>query len=213
MLRRIFVGDNERVLLVRRKRFVNILAPGEYRIFTLGRNIELVRSNIQDLVFTSEWTDYLVKQRPELTARYFTVVETADSEVAVVYLDGKLSRVIGPANRVLFWRGSVDVTFHLIDVRSEPEAPARLLSSLARLGRESLVTFAMVDEGKRGLVYLDGRLARELGPGVYGFWNVIAAPRMEVHEMRRQTIEVSGQEILTKDKVTVRVNVSAVFEM
>jgi regulator of protease activity HflC (stomatin/prohibitin superfamily) len=31
--------------------------------------------------------------------------------------------------------------------------------------------------------------------------------------MRRQTAEVTGQEILTKDKVTVRVNVSAVYEI
>ena len=31
--------------------------------------------------------------------------------------------------------------------------------------------------------------------------------------MRPQTLEVPGQEILTKDKVTVRVNISAVFEV
>ena len=38
-------------------------------------------------------------------------------------------------------------------------------------------------------------------------------PRIEVLETRRQTVEVSGPEILTQDKVTVRVNISAVFEI
>jgi hypothetical protein len=38
-------------------------------------------------------------------------------------------------------------------------------------------------------------------------------PRIEVLETRRQTVEVSGQEILTQDKVTVRVNISAVSEI
>ncbi len=213
MVRRILVGDNERVLLIRKRRFADILGPGEYWIFTLGRNIEIERYNVRDLAFTSEWSNYFVKERPELTARYFTVVETSDVEVAVAYLDGKLARVIGPAQRVLFWRGAVAVTSELIDVRKAPEVPERLLSALARLGRESLVTFAAVDEGKRGLVYIDGRLVRELGAGTYGFWNAVATPRIEVLEMRRQTVEVTGQEVLTRDKVTVRVNISAVYEV
>ena len=128
-------------------------------------------------------------------------------------LDGRLARVIPPSSRVLYWKGAIHVTFELIDVRNEPEAPVRLLPGLARLGRESGVTFAAIDEGKRGLLYLDGRLLRELGPGTYGFWNAVAAPRIDMLETRRQNVEVPGQEILTQDKVTVRVNISAVFEI
>src|SRR6266851_3123302 len=148
MLRRVLVGDNERVLLIRKKRFNDILAPGEYWIFTLGRGIELERYNIKDLVFASERADYIVRERPELALRYFTVVDTADSQVAVVYLDGKLARVVKPGTRVLFWRGAVAITFDLIDVRAEPEVHERLLAALARLGRESSVTFAAVEQGK-----------------------------------------------------------------
>ena len=74
------------------------------------------------------------------------------------------------------------------------------------------MTAAAVDEGKRALVYI-GKLTRELGAGTYGFWNVVSTPRIDVLEMRRQSVEVSGQEILTRDKVTVRVNVSAVYEV
>jgi regulator of protease activity HflC (stomatin/prohibitin superfamily) len=54
---------------------------------------------------------------------------------------------------------------------------------------------------------------RELAPGNYGFWNVVITRRVEVLEMRRQTVEVTGQEILTSDKVTVRVNISAAYEI
>src|SRR5271165_7018627 len=154
MFRRILVGDNERVLLIRKKRFADILAPGEYWIFMLGRHVELERHNTKPLVFTSEWADHLVKQRPELASRHFTVVETPDSQVAVVYLDGKLARVVAPGNRVLYWRGAVSVTFDLIDVRQEPAVPERLLPALVRLGRESGVTLAAVEQGKRGLVFI-----------------------------------------------------------
>jgi regulator of protease activity HflC (stomatin/prohibitin superfamily) len=144
--------------------------------------------------------------------RYFTLVETSDTQVALVSLDGRLARVIPPSTRVLFWRGAIEVTFASIDVRAEPEVAARLVPALARV-TGNCATFASIDEGKRGLVYLDGRLVRELGPGTYAFWNAVAAPRIDVIETRRQTVDVPGQEILTRDKVTLRVNLSAVYEI
>ena len=197
MFTRIIVGDNERVLLIRNKRFSQILGPGEYQVFTLGRGIGQERHNTRDLVFASEWADFIVKERPDVAAEYFTVIETSDSQVAVIAVERKLARVIAPGKRVLFWRGALDVTFELVDVREEPEVPARMLPN----------------EGKRGLVYIDGRLVRELGAGTFAFWNAIGTPRIEIVETRRQTVEVPGQEILTKDKVTIRVNISAVFEV
>ncbi len=213
MFRRVLVGDNERVLLIRNQRFAEILPPGEHWMFTLGRGVVLERHNVRALAVSTEWADFILKQRPELAARYFAVVETNDSQVALVWLDGRLSRVIGPGTRAIFWRGPVDISFEIVDARAEPEIAQRLLAPLARLGRESLAAFAVVDEGKRGLLHIDGRVVRELGPGAYGFWSAVTAPRVEVIELRRQTVEVSGQEILTKDKVTVRVNVSAVYEV
>lgn len=213
MLRRILIGDNERVLVIRKRRFAEILEPGQRWMFTFGRGVELEWYNVRELVYAGEWAEFIANARPDLAARYFTVVETSEAQVAVVYLDGRLARVVGPSQRVLFWKGPVNVTFERIDVRANPEVPSILVPAFARLGREPAVTLASIEEGKRGLVYLDGRLLRELSPGNYGFWNVLATPRVEILEVRRQTVEVTGQEILTSDKVTVRVNISAVYEI
>jgi regulator of protease activity HflC (stomatin/prohibitin superfamily) len=211
MLRRVLVGDNERVFIIRKGRFEDILAPGEY--WVTGMGVELERHNISQLVLASAWRDFLVKERWVLVSRYFTVVETGDSHVAVVYFDDKVSRVIGPGQRVLFWKGSVEVTYDLIDAVENPQAPAVLVPAILRLGRESQATVAIIDEGKRGLLYLDGRFVRELASGTYAFWNAAGAPRVDVLELRLQTLEVPGQEILTRDNVTVRVNVSAVYQI
>lgn len=47
---------------------------------------------------------------------------------------------------------------------------------------------------------------------MYGFW-ALRSPRVELIDLRRQTLEVTGQEILTRDKVTLRVNISAEFQV
>ena len=158
-------------------------------------------------MLVSEWTDFLVRERWALVSRYFTPVETGDAEVAVVYFDDKVTRVVGPGQRVLFWKGPVEVTYDLINARENAQVPAILVPAILRLGRESQATAAVVDEGKRGLLYLDGRLVRDLAPGTYAFWNAAGFPRVDVLELRLQTLEVPGQEILTRDKVTVRVNI------
>ena len=160
LFRRIVIGDHERVLVTRKRRFETILEPGVYWMFTGFRGVALERHNTRDLIFASEWMATLANQRRDLAERHFTVVETSESQVALVYVDGRLARVVPPACRVMYWRTAVAVTFTLIDVRVEPEVPTALLPALARLGRESLVVFTAVDEGKRGLVYLDGRLVR-----------------------------------------------------
>jgi hypothetical protein len=93
-LRRILVGDQDRVLLIRKGRFDRVLGPGEYWVFDFA--IETIKFNVTDLVFDNVWADYLVTERPAIAAALFMIVETGDTEVAIVYLNGKLSRVIGP---------------------------------------------------------------------------------------------------------------------
>ena len=70
MFRRILVGDNELVIVIRKRRFAGILAPGEYFRFTLGRGVETERHNTKSLILCSEWTDTIVRQHPELAARF-----------------------------------------------------------------------------------------------------------------------------------------------
>jgi regulator of protease activity HflC (stomatin/prohibitin superfamily) len=211
MIRRLIVTDNERVVLIRKGRFETILEPGAYWLFGLGMEVE--SHNTREPQVVSAWADFIVAQRPEVAAQHFVIVETGDAEVAVVYFDGKLARVVGPGQRVLYWRAWIEVTFEVIDVAAEPEVPARLVAPLARLGARSLALLTLVEDGKRGLVHVDGRLIRELEPGAYAFWSAGAQPKVTVAELRRQALEVSGQEILTADKVSIRVNVSAVFQV
>src|SRR4051794_20971595 len=124
---RLIVGDNELVFVIRNRRFAEILGPGDYWIFTAFLGLTFERHNTRELVLNSEWTDTLVRQHADLTARHFVVIETGDHQVALVYLDGRLTRVVPPAKRVVYFRGQVDVTFEVIDVRAEPEVPARIL--------------------------------------------------------------------------------------
>ena len=211
--KRISVGDNERVLVFVRERFTALLGPGEHIVWTWFRRLRLERRLVAELVYTGEWADFLVKERPDVVTRHFTVVETSDREVALVYLDRKLFRVTPPASRVLYWKGAREVYAEVIDAGEPAEAPREELSALSRLGPGSGVSFVSVEESRAGLLFLDNRFARLLEPGLYGFWTAVRKPRVEEIDLRRQTLEVGGQEILTRDKVSLRVNIVAEYRV
>ena len=213
MFKRIIVGDNERALVTRKGRFYGILTPGVYRVFGLPGTIQAAIFRPVEPLFASDWTNFLVRERPDVVERFFVLVETGDNQVALVYADDKLFRVVPPAQRLLFWNRPVAITAEVIRAKESPEVPSSKLDALARLGRESQVTFAAVEDGKTGLLFLDNKLARTLAPGAYGFWNAAGSPRVEIFDLRLQTLEIPGQEILTRDKVSIRVNVAADYRI
>lgn len=115
--KRIVLRDHECALVARNSRFHKILTHGEHRILTLpGMSLEVEQHNMLHLAFKSKWSNYLVSERPDLIERYFAVVETNEFQIATVYTNGELYKVITPARRMLFWRDAAEITVELVEV-------------------------------------------------------------------------------------------------
>jgi regulator of protease activity HflC (stomatin/prohibitin superfamily) len=81
-----------------------------------------------------------------------------------------------------------------------PLALIALIVFLAVRSRASTIIYP----NYQGLLYTDGKLVRTLGPGRYHYF--AKRSRIDVHDMRRSTLNVTGQEIMTKDNIAVRVS-------
>jgi regulator of protease activity HflC (stomatin/prohibitin superfamily) len=64
-----------------------------------------------------------------------------------------------------------------------------------------------------GLLIVDGEFTRVLEPGLHAFWKFQRALKSEFVDRRVQAMEVQGQEILTRDKVSLRVNLTALWQV
>ncbi len=69
-----------------------------------------------------------------------------------------------------------------------------------------------VFEFQRGLLYDQGRFVEELPPGRYKFWPW-SGKTITLVDMRETSHTVEGQEILTQDKVGIRVTLIAQFKI
>jgi len=217
--RKFIVRKHERGLLFKQGDFVRFLAPGIHRLFDPFMRLKVELHDIASPQFKHRLADFFVKQYPAEIEHLFVKIETRDNEVAVIFENGRFASVIAPEQRQLFWKGVVDVTAQVIDIADTYEVEPRVAKALvgdvdaerAVLARK-VVYMREVSDGHVGLLFVDGELVRELAPGLHVFWKFNRGIGVELVDLRVRALEVGGQEILTKDKVALRINLTANYQ-
>lgn len=208
--KRVVIGDGERGLVYRNRECERVLVPGVHRFFDPFNRIEVRTFNIAAPEYAGHDVDALIARLGERLGDTFVLADIGADHVGLVSKNGKLEDVLAPGTRRLYWRGLVSVAAEhvsLADGLAVRVDVARRLRQLGTLQRFAVVVDVPAESA--GLVFVDGTLQRTLPPGAYAFWNFQKNVVAEVIELRVQSVEVSGQELLTRDKVSLRVNLAA----
>ena len=208
--KRVVIGDGERGLVYRNRQFAGVLAPGVHKWFDpLGR-IEVVTHNIAKAEYSGNDADVLIVALGSRLEAHFVLANLGMDEVGLVLKNGKLEDVLAPGTCKLYWKGLVDVEVRAVSLAEGLEVDAAVVKRLRQLNMlERLTVSLVVPEENAGLLFIDGKLVRTLAPGAYAFWSFQKNVGVELVELRVQSMEVSGQELLTRDKVSLRVNLAA----
>ena len=158
--------------------------------------------------FPAERYAVLDAARPDLAASLFEFVATTANEIAIVSLDGRPMQVMTPWQVRVYWKVATSVDVERIDVTSEPRVSARHLAMTDRT-RLLIVTEAVVENHEAGLLYVEGRLVERLAPGRHAFWNVGRKIEVKRLDLRPQAVEITAQEMLTRDRIALRVTLTA----
>jgi len=212
--KRIVVREMERALVFVNGQLQAVETPGVYRMFSLRRGLEVEVVSTLDVVLRPALAEGLLRSASALVEENFVRVVVGEGRAAMVFADGVLIRVLNAGESALVWREPRAVTVREFDIVAEPAVEASLIPALTRFGAVAArVQFVMVPEQSAGLIFVNGQLLRNVGTGMHAFWAALGNVRAELVELRRQVLEVNAQEILTKDKVTLRVNISAEFRV
>ncbi|WP_198086020.1 slipin family protein [Variovorax sp. E3] len=215
---RITIKKSERALLLRNGDFEQLLGAGKHWVFSGLDKVQLERFALTQPAFEHELTDYFLAQEPALVEREFVHVSLGETEVGLRLEDGVLVQILPPATRKLYWRGLRAQRVDVIDVASDARLPAELVSKLQSVALRPRavagldgVLLVQVPEFHVGVLTLQGQMQELLAPGNHGFWRFNRQVAVTCVDLRSQIAEVSGQEILTRDKVGLRLNMSAVW--
>lgn len=208
----VVLSENERALVLQDGRFHDLLKPGRHRLPRLFHTLTVERFNLTNPELVSIYRDALLSERPDLAAAHLTRIETSPTEVAVITRAGRLFTVLEPDKLMALWTDAGPWSVERFDITGTLELPPALARRLTQLHTNAVIRF-QVEAGQRGLLLVDHAFVRLLDPGSHSFWNIGRPVQVKIIDIREHALDLNGQEILTKDRVSIRVNLSARYRV
>ena len=212
------IAENQRGLLVRDGRLVRVLEPGLHRFWLWNSRRDQVVIDVASGACVSPLVDGIEKRHPELAEAYFEIVRPEQGQVAVVRLDGQARLIVRGGDVARVWKVLEAVTVETIDVEAEPKLTKRQLTELmgATVYGRALpapVQAVTVAEAQSAIVLFDGEIFETVGPGRFGYWQVGRTVTSKALDTRPAPLEVTAQEILTKDRISIRVTLTSFVQV
>ena len=202
MFHRYKIRPHERGLLFRDGTPVAVLRPGVHwyadplmklRLEVMTPREPWIRHNALDLIVKSG-----------VLAGEAIVVDLKDYERALVWIDGRFAAILDRGQYAL-WTSEHEIRVEVADARSMQLVHSEL-AAIVRAPGGTLLEVHHVEPGHAGVWFRDGMYQATLAPGTYAFWKNVGRLQFHDVDLKELVLDVSGQEIMTADKVTLRLN-------
>ena len=120
--------------------------------------------------------------------------------------------MLGPG-RHAYWKLPHALTVETFDVKSFRLEHRKLQAILQHPDALRWLDGVATGDNEDVLLYRDGVLIDTLAKGLHVFWKGTGKVTWKAIDRREQTADVAGQEIMTSDKVTLRVNLLVTYQV
>jgi hypothetical protein len=201
---KIIIQENQRGFLFKNGRFVKMLAPGKYFFFNKDRKVITVNISDELNEFALEGYDLSVFLKDPELAGQLAVVDVKDETLMLHYVNGKFTQCL-QSGKYAFWTIYDRHEFKEIDIKN-PEVDESIPRFIFTYIPKKYFCKIEVAQYQKARLYFDQKFTRLLDEGTYYFWNNGAKIDVGYADTRLLQMDIAGQEILTLDKVAVRIN-------
>jgi len=203
LVKRFKIRSYEMGLLFRDGEFQELRTAGDHWFFDPFNKIRLDVVSQRDPWLVHEKLDVIIKSGA-LTDRA-TVIDLSDHERALVWVDKRFSHVLS-AGQYAYWNGWKNVRVEVVDIRQPRFTHEQFKVVVRSPSAARLLDVCTVPHDHAGVLFIEGRYVETLSPGEYAFWKGPADTRVIQVDLRETMVDINGQEIMTADKVTLRLN-------
>jgi regulator of protease activity HflC (stomatin/prohibitin superfamily) len=207
MYKRIRIRTNEIGLRLRAGELRGVLQPGIHWVSVLSEVRVYDRLMIR---FEDRRLEVLLKS--EELRDHLVVADLNDRQRALVYRNGRLAFIVGPGLHA-FWNDPCSVAIEVFDIASVRFEHPQIEQILAWSTADKFLQAVRAESFETVLVYVDGDLYETFGPGTFAYWIGSGKVTWKSIDLREQVIDVAGQEIMTADKVTLRLNLLVSYQV
>ncbi len=206
-LMRIKVNAYEKALVFKNGQLIRVLDTGRYWISPWHK---VVKFDITELFHHEIDLDLLLRCK-DLEER-LNVVDVSDHEIVIQYKSGNFHQVLAPG-RYPFWSDGVSYTYERMNMNDIEVNQNVSRIVLHKPEVQKYVTVHVVENHEKAILYVSGEIHKELTPGLYYLWKNEKHAMVAKVDVRRQQIEISGQELLTADKAAIRMSLFASYQV
>jgi regulator of protease activity HflC (stomatin/prohibitin superfamily) len=222
LIKKIIIAETQKGLLFKDRQFLKILSAGVYRLWDWFDQYQVqvvtLTNTLQEEI--DKDLQHLAQLHPDAFAEVMTQWETDEQEVGLVYQKNVLKDIKAPGQRGAYWKDHQEIQVDKLDISQDFTVPKKLAALLANAKEDMLrcatlraIVVATVPENHLGFLMVDGETTATLKPGTHVWWRFNRNISVVLFDGRLQNMEVNGQEILTKDRVSLRVNLSATWQI
>jgi regulator of protease activity HflC (stomatin/prohibitin superfamily) len=210
LIRRIRIKAHERGLLFREGELAAVLRTGVHWYLDPLLKLRLNVVSPRDPWLIHEDLDLIVKSGK--LGDEAIVLDLSDNERALVWIDERFARILGPGLSLL-WTTERRIRVETADARAMQLVHAELAAIVKSPDASAMLEVLHVEPAHAGLWFRDGGYQGTLAPGTYAFWRGVGTLRLYHIDLREQVLDISGQEIMTADKVTLRLNALVAYRI
>ncbi|MBS9781022.1 MAG: slipin family protein [Gammaproteobacteria bacterium] len=203
-------------------RFEKVLSAGEYAWWKRSSTVKVNAYNTQgnNAIETDKAVLALAELHNEALQMAIQCLETKENQVAFVYQDGVFIDVLPPACKGFLWKNTHEYRIdyhHITDNERIEDSLWKVLKQeqnvMLSLWNMGLIAMDTLPNQHIGLHYVDKQFVQTLATGEYAWWTLGSSVNIEAVDMRLQNMEISGQEILTQDRVSIRLNLLSTWQV
>ena len=206
-MKRVRINKGKVGLVFRNGDYKKVLTAGNYWV----RLTDKVGICNMSQAFTLSMELNILLEDKEL-ANMLEVVEVLDHEIVLKYENGVFNEVLKPG-RYAYWKGATDYAFKKLDLSKVEITEDLPINILYKPEIYPYVRIYRVESYEKGLLFVDDKMMKELDQGVYYFWKNNTPILVMKADMRQTQLEISGQELLTKDKAAIRISFFATYKV
>lgn len=196
------INQNQCGFLMKNGSFVKTIYHGDHRYQKLF-GYQVIVEEMEGLVGFAKVPAEVLMQDAGFREHVLDI-RIPEGFVGVLRENGVVKKVLTEP-KYLYWNGWNRYTVELLDMR-EPEMSQTISRSLLEQLPLKYYKKIEVQPGEVGILYYNCQVERELPPGTYYYWTWSVDITCRIVDLKVRKLEISGQEILTADRIGIRLN-------
>ena len=207
-MKRVKINKGMIGLVYKNNVYKQVLTEGKYWL-KFGESINMF--DLTKKFVTNDNIDILLQD--ESLKNKLQIINVLDNEIVIKYNKGILEGILNTGVHI-YWKSELnEFSFQKVNLTDTEEITNVDKNIISKSVFNNYVRMFDVSSYEKALLFVKGKTKRILDAGKYYFWKNETDIEIKKVDLRKTQMEVSGQEILTKDKTQIRVNFYAQYKV